>query len=50
MSGHSADMVVYRILLNVLYCVKVNRDKATGKYDKYAGLGDDREPSFKMVL
>lgn len=37
-------------LLNVLYCAKVNRDKAAGKYDKYAGLGDDREPSFKMVL
>lgn len=39
-----------RILLNVLYCAKINRDKAAGKYDKYAGLGDDREPSFKMVL
>ena len=39
-----------RVLLNVLYCVKVNRDKAAGKYDKYKGLGDDREPSFKMVI
>ena len=35
---------------NVLYCAKVNRDKATGKYNKYIGLGDDREPDFKMVL
>ena len=35
---------------NVLYCAKINRDKAAGKYDKYIGLGDDREPSFKMVL
>lgn len=38
------------ILCNVLYCAKVNRDKAAGKYDKYIGLGDDREPGFKMVL
>lgn len=39
-----------RILLNVLYCAKINRDKAKGKYDKYIGYGDDREPSFKLVL
>ena len=39
-----------RILLNVLYCAKSNRDKAKGKYDKYIGYGDDREPSFKLVL
>ncbi|KXJ89086.1 major facilitator superfamily domain-containing protein [Microdochium bolleyi] len=38
------------ILLNVLYCHKVNRDKARGKYDQYAGSGDDRDPAFKMVL
>ncbi|ETN36542.1 uncharacterized protein HMPREF1541_08820 [Cyphellophora europaea CBS 101466] len=38
------------ILCNVLYCAKINRDKAAGKYDKYSGLGDDREPTFKMVL
>jgi hypothetical protein len=30
--------------------MKINRDKAQGKYDKYIGSGDDREPSFKLVL
>lgn len=38
------------VLCNVLYCMKVNRDKASGKYDKYIGCHDDREPEFKMVL
>jgi hypothetical protein len=38
------------VACNVLYCAKINRDKAAGKYDKYIGLGDDREPDFKMVL
>lgn len=37
-------------LANVLYCAKVNRDKAKGKYAKYAGYGDDRDPEFKFVL
>ncbi|TKW53914.1 putative transporter C11D3.18C [Colletotrichum tanaceti] len=37
-------------LLNVLWCAKINRDKAAGKYDEYIGTGDDREPGFKMVL
>ncbi|TIC90881.1 putative transporter [Colletotrichum higginsianum] len=37
-------------LLNVLWCAKINRDKAAGKYDEYVGTGDDREPGFKMVL
>ncbi|ORY70455.1 putative MFS transporter [Pseudomassariella vexata] len=37
-------------LANVLYCWKINRDKANGKYDKWIGSGDDRDPSFKMVL
>ncbi|GKT50074.1 putative transporter [Colletotrichum spaethianum] len=37
-------------LLNVLWCAKINRDKAAGKYDEYEGTGDDREPGFKMVL
>ena len=40
----------YRILGNVLYCAKINRDKARGKYDGYIGYGDDREPAFKMVM
>lgn len=39
-----------RILFNVLYCAKVNRDKKNGKYDKYAGYNDDRNPDFKMIL
>ncbi|KAI8311794.1 putative transporter [Colletotrichum sp. SAR11_59] len=37
-------------LLNVLWCSKINRDKAAGKYDQFIGTGDDREPEFKMVL
>jgi len=40
----------YRVALNVLYCAKVNRDKAAGKYEQYRGLGDDRDPDFKFVL
>lgn len=39
-----------RILLNVLYCAKVNRDKKRGKYVQYAGYNDDRNPDFKLVL
>ncbi|OTB03886.1 hypothetical protein M426DRAFT_23409 [Hypoxylon sp. CI-4A] len=38
------------VLTNVLYCWKINRDKANGKYDKYRGFGDDRDPTFKLVL
>ncbi|OHE99685.1 major facilitator superfamily transporter [Colletotrichum orchidophilum] len=37
-------------LVNVLWCAKINRDKAAGKYDQFIGTGDDREPHFKMVL
>ncbi|KAJ8126176.1 hypothetical protein O1611_g7461 [Lasiodiplodia mahajangana] len=40
----------FLVLSNVLYCWKVNRDKANGKYDKYAGYRDDRDPTFKLVL
>ncbi|KAJ5500698.1 Major facilitator superfamily domain general substrate transporter [Penicillium expansum] len=40
----------FMILLNVLYCVKINRDKRKGKYDQYAGYNDDRNPEFMMVL
>ncbi|KAI1255581.1 hypothetical protein MGN70_002696 [Eutypa lata] len=40
----------FLILLNVLYCAKINRGKANGKYDKYIGYGDDRDPSFRLVL
>lgn len=40
----------FMILLNVLYCAKVNRDKKRGKYAQYAGYNDDRNPDFKLVL
>ncbi|KAI1851539.1 hypothetical protein JX265_012379 [Neoarthrinium moseri] len=40
----------FLILFNVLYCWKINRDKKNGKYDKYIGSNDDREPSFRLVL
>lgn len=39
-----------RIFANVLWCAKINRDKAAGKYDQFAGCGDDRDPEFRMVL
>jgi hypothetical protein len=39
-----------RVLANVMYCAKVNKDKAAGKYEQYRGLGDDRDPDFKFVL
>lgn len=40
----------FLVLANVLYCWKINRDKAAGKYDKYADYKDDRNPAFKLVL
>ncbi|KAI0399358.1 major facilitator superfamily domain-containing protein [Xylaria palmicola] len=40
----------FLVLCNVMYCWKVNRDKANGKYDKYIGFKDDRDPEFKLVL
>ncbi|CAK7223996.1 hypothetical protein SBRCBS47491_005397 [Sporothrix bragantina] len=40
----------FMILGNVLYCYKVNKDKARGHYDEFIGCGDDREPSFRLVL
>jgi hypothetical protein len=30
--------------------MKINRDKANGKYDEFIGSGDDRDPEFKMIL
>ncbi|KAK6953751.1 hypothetical protein Daesc_003713 [Daldinia eschscholtzii] len=53
--GHTVILGVlcagwFLILCNVLYCWKINRDKANGKYDKYRGFGDDRDPTFKLVL
>jgi len=43
-------ILAIRVLANVLYCAKVNRDKASGKYDKYTGYADDRDPDFAMIL
>lgn len=40
----------FLIFFNVLYVAKINRDKAQGKHDLYAGSGDDREPGFKLVM
>ncbi|THW41258.1 MFS general substrate transporter [Aureobasidium pullulans] len=40
----------FMVLANILWCHKVNKDKAAGKYDKYIGCGDDREPEFKLML
>ncbi|KAJ5594584.1 uncharacterized protein N7459_000792 [Penicillium hispanicum] len=40
----------FMILLNVLYCAKINRDKRNGVYDRFVGYSDDRNPNFKMVL
>jgi len=40
----------FTILLNVLYCAKINRSKARGGHDQYKGCGDDRDPDYKMVL
>ncbi|KAI9849907.1 MAG: hypothetical protein M1837_000121 [Sclerophora amabilis] len=53
--GHSVvlGLIVFAwfmVLFNVLYCAKINRDKAKGLYNRYAGYGDDRDPDFKMVL
>lgn len=53
--GHSIilGLLVYAwlaILTNVFWCIKINKDKARGKYDHHAGSGDDRDPMFKMIL
>lgn len=36
--------------LNTLHCAYKNRQKREGKYDRYQGFGDDRDPLFKMTL
>ncbi|KAL4781725.1 major facilitator superfamily domain-containing protein [Aspergillus varians] len=53
--GHTVVMGLlvfawFMILLNVIYCAKVNRDKRNGKYAKYEAYNDDRNPQFMMVL
>ncbi|KAH8163148.1 hypothetical protein CIB48_g5100 [Xylaria polymorpha] len=40
----------FLVLCNVVYCWKLNKDKAAGKHDKYIGFKDDRDPEFKFVL
>lgn len=40
----------FAVLLNVLYCMKINKDKRNGKYAEYEGSGDDRDPDFVMIL
>lgn len=42
--------MISRILANVLWCAKLNRDKRLGLYNQYTGCGDDRDPDFRMVL
>ncbi|KAK5656845.1 hypothetical protein OQA88_4393 [Cercophora sp. LCS_1] len=53
--GHTIVMSLltfgwFLILTNVLYCAKINRDKARGKYNDFSSSGDDRDPEFKMVM
>jgi hypothetical protein len=43
-------MLHHRVFANVVYCWKINRDKARGKYAQFEGYGDDRDPNFKMML
>jgi nitrate/nitrite transporter NarK len=38
------------IAANVAWVWKINKDKRNGKYDEWAGRGDDRDPEFKMVM
>lgn len=38
------------VAMNVAWCWKINRDKDSGKYARFEGVGDDRDPQFRMVL
>ncbi|KAF7593027.1 hypothetical protein BBP40_012114 [Aspergillus hancockii] len=40
----------FMVFFNVLYCIKVNRDKKKGKYAQYVGYNDDRDPAFRFML
>lgn len=46
----NSRLTIISVLANILWCAKVNRDKKRGKYDQYAGCGDDRDPEFEMIL
>ncbi|KJZ77727.1 hypothetical protein HIM_02904 [Hirsutella minnesotensis 3608] len=53
--GHTIVMALLcyawvAVCLNVIWCARINRDKQSGKYAKYNGCGDDRDPTFRMVL
>ncbi|CAJ2512559.1 Uu.00g055740.m01.CDS01 [Anthostomella pinea] len=53
--GHTIIMSLlvagwFLVLCNVAYCWKINKDKVRGKYDKYIGYNDDRDPTFELVL
>ncbi|GFP59743.1 uncharacterized transporter C1002.16c [Trichoderma asperellum] len=55
LKGHSIILGLlcyawFAVLVNVLWLSKINRDKKMGKYDQYAGCGDDRDPEFEMIL
>lgn len=38
------------VALKCAYLYYINRQKAAGKFDKYIGCGDDKDPDFKYVL
>ncbi|KAE8848735.1 hypothetical protein PTNB73_05507 [Pyrenophora teres f. teres] len=38
------------VAMNVAWVWKINRDKARGKYAKFEGKDDDRDPKFIMVM
>ena len=43
-------LMINRVLANVAWCWKINRDKRNGVYAQFENSGDDRDPNFKMVL
>ena len=49
-NGRVRSLTFDRILANVLWCNKINKDKSAGKYERFEGSGDDRDPAFKMIL
>lgn len=53
--GHTVilGLLVYAwfaIAANVAVCWWTNKQKAAGKYERFRGVGDDRDPEFKMIL
>lgn len=35
---------------SILWCVKINEDKAHGNYDKYVDYSNDRDLDFRRIL